>query len=100
MRHSLSTSTVDDRRRAASASRASDEGGAVVVDDQAVEVAGLDEHLACRVVEELPQRREEAGHVEQADRLVVQADLRPGERLGQLLEGAESARQRDERVGQ
>ena len=53
-----------------------------------------------RAVEPAQQVVPVAAHVEQPDRLRVQAELGPRHDLGQLLERAEAAGQRDERVGQ
>ena len=50
------------------------------------------------MVEERQQRRVVALDVEQAAGLLVQAELRPGEDLAELLERAEAAGQRDEAV--
>ena len=58
------------------------------------------EQLGHRVVEKLDQRIVEAGHVQQPAGLLVDAELRPGDRLEELLVGAEAARQRHERVGE
>ena len=57
--------------------------------------AGLD-----RVVEPGEERPPVAVGVEQADRLGVQVELGPRGDLGQLLERAQAAGQRDERVGE
>ena len=43
---------------------------------------------------------EEPVHVEDAARLVVDAQLRPGDRLHELLVGAEAAREHDESIGE
>jgi hypothetical protein len=59
----------------------------------------LDEALGPGVIEEAQQVVVETVHVQQPARLGVQAELRPGDRLEQFLEGADAARQRDERVG-
>ena len=52
-----------------------------------------------RVSRKARSGRVEAGDVEHADRLVVDAELGPGEDLEQLLEGADAAGQGDEGVG-
>ena len=59
---------------------------------------GGDEALRDRVVEEGDEARPVAAHVEQAERLGVQAELGPGVDLEQLVERAGPARQRDEAV--
>src|SRR5262245_28267726 len=50
--------------------------------------------------EERQQRREIAVDVEECNRLVVQPELRPRDRLEELVEGTKTARQCDESVGQ
>ena len=52
------------------------------------------------MVEEAHEAVEVAAHVEEPERLGVQAELVPGVDLEQLLERPHPARQRDERVGQ
>ncbi len=58
------------------------------------------ESLARGVVEVSDERTEEPADVERTDRLAMEPELRPRQDLGQLLERAETARQRQERVGQ
>src|SRR5688572_2017078 len=60
---------------------------------------GPHETLGERVVEKLEQRRVEAGHVEETVRLAMKPELAPRPDLGELLERAEPAGQRHERVG-
>ena len=63
-------------------------------------VPRAEETLFDRVVEVGHQRRVETGDVEQAERLGVQPELRPGRDLDELLERPEAAGQRDETVGE
>jgi hypothetical protein len=51
------------------------------------------------MVQKLHQRCPVAGRVEQAERLVVQAQLAPCQHLEELVERARAARQHDDRVG-
>ncbi|KAJ1684399.1 hypothetical protein LUZ63_020154 [Rhynchospora breviuscula] len=71
----------------------------VVVDEQHVGVVAGEEPGGDRVVEERHQRVPVARDVEQPDRLVVDAQLQPGERLEQLLERSRAAGQHHEAVG-
>ena len=50
----------------------------VVLDQQGFKVLGLQETLAAHVGKELHKTIVKARHVQQADRLVVQAELQPG----------------------
>jgi uncharacterized protein (TIGR00730 family) len=77
-----------------------EQGREVVVAEEDPAVALGNEALPDGVVEERLERREVAVDVEQADRLGVEVELRPRQDLGQLLERAEAAGQRQERVGQ
>src|SRR5262245_39720200 len=51
-------------------------------------------------VEIREQRGEVAVDIEQTDRFAVQAELRPGEHLGELVEGADAAGEGNECIGQ
>src|SRR5688572_22072446 len=64
-----------------------EEGVEVGVDVEEVAVLALDETLVGGVVEEPDQLGEEAIDVEQAHRLLVEAELGPGGDLEHLLEG-------------
>ena len=59
-----------------------------------------DEALGHGVVEQRHERVVVAGHVQDADRLAVDAELAPGHDLEELLEGAHAAGEGDEAVGQ
>jgi hypothetical protein len=63
-------------------------------------VLGPDEPLLGRPVEQLQQRREVPGGVEDPARLVVHPELGPGHGLAELVERAEPAGQHDEPVAQ
>ena len=54
---------------------------------------------ALHVVEQRAERLPEAFDVGDQDRLLVAAELRPGELLDQFLQRADAARQGDEGVG-
>src|SRR5207249_2356241 len=79
------------------------EGGEQAVDglapDEEAAVRGPHEAVLHRAVHERHEGREVAFHVQQADRLAVDAELAPGDRLEQLVERAEAPGQRDESVG-
>ena len=75
------------------------QGGRVSVDDDHVAVLGAQEARARHRVHLGTQRPEEAGDVEHAARLGMDAQLSPGEDLKELIEGPEAAGQHDERVG-
>ena len=61
---------------------------------------GAQEALGHRVVEERREAVVEAAHVQQPAGLAVHPELRPGDDLEELLEGAQPAGQREEAVGQ
>jgi hypothetical protein len=61
-------------------------------------VGGVHETGGHRTVQPRAQRREEAAHVEHAARLVVDAELRPGEHLEELVHRPVAAGQHDKGV--
>ena len=60
---------------------------------------GIVEAVADRALDLGDERLEEAVRVDEHERPLVEAELAEREHLGELLERAEAARQRDERVG-
>src|SRR5271154_2999839 len=70
------------------------------LDDQHCAMLGAEKPLFDGVVEERDQIRVEAVDVEQSRRVVVLAELRPGQHLGHFIERAGPARKRNEAVGQ
>ena len=67
--------------------------------DEVAEIEPLaDEAVAAHVLEQGEQRRPELGHRDQHHRLPVPPELRPGQLLDQLLQGADAARQGHEGV--
>jgi len=74
--------------------------GGAAFDLQILEILGAQEALVDSVLKKAQHRLPVAGHVEQADRLAMQAELLPGEQLEQLVERPAAARQGDNRVGQ
>ena len=71
-------------------------GGTLAGQQRAVD--GVDEALGAGVLDQRQQRFEVALDVQQADRLAVHPDLRPGQDLKQLFKGAEPAGERHEGV--
>ena len=61
--------------------------------------AAADEFELLHVIEQRAERVPEALDIGDQDRLLVAAELRPGELLDQLLQRADAARQRHEGVG-
>ena len=59
-----------------------------------------DESLVDQMLYQCEQRGVEMVDVEQADRFSVDADLRPGDDLEQLIERPKAARERDEGIGE
>ena len=88
--------TVTGSHVASAASRSS----RLVADRQQRARLRAQEALLHGVVEEGDERLVVAGHVDQPERLGVDAELRPGVDLEELLERADAARQRDEGVGE
>src|SRR5271166_5499502 len=68
----------------------------IVGDDEEVEKTGSDELLGDPVLEECDQRVEVAVDVEDADRLLVNAQRAPAQDLEELLERADPAGKRKE----
>src|SRR5215813_6289308 len=75
-----------------------EQSGGLVGEEQQRGVLRAHEALGDRVGEELPEPVPVAVHVEHADRLGVNAKLRPSEDLEGLLERAQASGQRDEPV--
>ena len=83
---------------AASSASTSASTSALVV--QAGAIAGSQEALGDGRVEEGQEAAPVVADLEEADRLGVQAELRPGQDLAQLVEGAHAAGQHQEGVGE
>ena len=60
--------------------------------------AGADEVEPFHLLEQLTERLPEIGDVEDQDRFLVPAELRPGQLLDQLFKRADTARKRDEGI--
>src|SRR6266404_2738944 len=88
------------RRRGPKRRHAIEHARRVGVADDERAMLGADETLFGRAIEEREQRTEVAADVEHGDRLLMQAELRPGDRLEELVERPEPARQPDEAVGE
>src|SRR5688500_19232432 len=86
--------------RQAGAPEALDHQVGIVGDDQHVTVLAYKKALLNRMLEVVSKPIEEARHVQQSARLPVVSELRPGERLEQLVERAVAAGQHDEPIGQ
>ncbi len=72
----------------------------IVLDEERLEMFGLQKALLPHVAEELQERIVKPGYIEQTNRFRMDAKLKPGERLEELLHGAYPAGQRHESIGQ
>jgi hypothetical protein len=79
---------------------AAQEGFGVGADHGDVAMLFFHEALAHGAVEELHERREEAVHVEEAERFLMQPELRPRPHFENLFERAEAAGECDEGIGE
>ena len=80
------------------AEQAIDERGRLIFNDEQPAVPVCDKPLLDLVGKHLAQRIEEAVYIEQAHRLVVDAQLDPGDRLEQLFQCTNAPRQGDKCV--
>lgn len=77
-----------------------EQGGRILAGEDHPAVGGMKEALGGGAVAEGEKRVEVAFHVEQGHRLPVEAELRPGEGLKELVECAEAAGQSEEGVSE
>lgn len=77
-----------------------EQGGGIIARADHFPVCGMKEPIADGASEEAEQVIEIAFRIEQRDGLAVEAELRPGESLEQLIERAEASGQGEEGIGE